>query len=403
MPDPTDVLPPGSVSSRRGPSSERPVLSEHAGCRVAALGQHVGSGSATSPRQIVPPVEACRRSYSVNPVEPRRTTTVWSVADVRSLHETGELDLAPEFQRNSVWPRRAKGYFVDSLLLDRPVPIFIVDLKMSAQTGRTRRSVIDGQQRLRAILEFLDDRYRVIEASDSRWAGRRFSELEYEDQSRLLSYPLLVQVLEGYDEAEIRDIFVRLNRYVARLAPQELRHARSPGVFASFAEELGALPYWRENRIFSANQIARMRPVEFSAELVILVVEGPQDKKVAVDLYYDYFVDEFPDVDSARERVVTYMDWIAHAVDLPNSRFRRPVDFYGLVGALERINSDEGPSTLPEPQRAQALLSDFDDLTRADEPPRDVGRYLIAASRQTDNLAPRVTRIEVLERILRQA
>ena len=31
-------------------------------------------------------------------------------------------------------------------------------------------------------------------------------------------------------------------------------------------------------------QIKRMRPVEFSAELVILLIEGPQDKKASVDL-----------------------------------------------------------------------------------------------------------------------
>jgi hypothetical protein len=48
------------------------------------------------------------------------------------------------------------------------------------------------------------------------------------------------------------------------------------------------------------------------------------------------------------------------------------------------------------------MLEDFERFASMDDPPRDVARYLIAASRQTDNLAPRLTRIDVLERILRR-
>jgi Protein of unknown function DUF262 len=336
-------------------------------------------------------------------VEARRRTTTYTVADIRQFESEGRLDLAPEFQRNSVWPRRAKSYFLDSLLRDRPVPIFIVEYKVSAQTGQTRYSIIDGQQRLRAILEYLDDRFRLTGLSGAAWDGSFFSDLEPEDQSRLYEYPLLFQVLEGYTSDEIRDIFIRLNRYVVRLAPQELRHARTPGAFSRFVEDLGALEYWQAHRIFSANQIARMRPVEFAAELVILIVEGPQDKKTAVDLYYDFFADEFPEREAAHERLTAYMEWIAAAVDLHQSRFRRPVDFYGLVGALDRVATDSPSLALPRTEGARPMLEDFERLASMDEPPRDVARYLIATSRQTDNLAPRLTRIDVLERILRQA
>ena len=336
-------------------------------------------------------------------MEARRLTTTYTVADIREFASEGMLDLAPEFQRNSVWPRRAKSYFLDSLLRDRPVPIFIVERRASAQTGRTRYSVIDGQQRLRAILEFLDDRFRLTGLDGAPWEGSSFSELEPDDQLRLYEYPLLFQVLEGYTSDEIRDIFIRLNRYVVRLAPQELRHARTPGAFSRFVEDLGALEYWRANRIFSANQIARMRPVEFAAELVILIVEGPQDKKAAIDLYYDFFSEEFADENAAGERLTAYMEWIASAVDLPQSRFRRAVDFYGLVGALDRIGGEDSGRELPRPEGARPMLEDFERLTSLDDAPRDVARYLVAASRQTDNLAPRLTRIDVLERVLRQA
>jgi hypothetical protein len=331
-----------------------------------------------------------------------RETTVWTVADVRQMHEAGRLELSPEFQRNSVWPHRAKAYFIDSLLRDRPVPVFIVERQTSAQTGKTRFTVIDGQQRLRAITEFFDDRFRLTQSEGAPWAGRRVSELAEMDRDRLLRYAIVVQQLEGYDDAEVRDIFVRLNRYVVRLAPQELRHARRPGEFATFVEALGDLEYWRENRVFTPTQIARMRPAEFAAELVILLLEGPQDKKAAVDLYYDFFAEEFPDQAEVEARLRSHLEWIREAVDLPRSRFRRAVDFYSLMGALDRVTSgNDGPP--PKPSRATPMLEEFEELAKTDDPPRDVARYLTAASRQTDNITPRSTRIEVLERILRQA
>ncbi len=283
------------------------------------------------------------------------------------------------------------------------MPVLIVEKQISAQTGQIQYSVIDGQQRLRAILEFLDDRF-ALTASDeySSWRRLRFSKLDEEDQLRLLRYALVVQQLEGYSEDEIRDIFVRLNRYVVRLAPQELRHARQPGAFAEFADELGRLPYWSDNRIFTPNQVARMRPAEFAAELVILVVEGPQDKKAVVDLYYEFFANDFPDSQSVRDQLLIYMEWIATAIDLPASSFHRAVDYYSLVGALDRV-STANDGELPPPERAAPLLREFEELLRTEEPPRDVTRYVAAASRQTDNLAPRMTRIEVLERLLQQA
>src|SRR3954452_13821765 len=102
----------------------------------------------------------------------QRLTSKHTVADLHHLYRGGQLNLAPEFQRNSVWPRRAKAYLIDSILADRPIPIFFVERHASAQTGKTAYSVIDGQQRLRAIFEFLDDRFALTESE-----GRPYEKL----------------------------------------------------------------------------------------------------------------------------------------------------------------------------------------------------------------------------------
>jgi uncharacterized protein with ParB-like and HNH nuclease domain len=64
------------------------------------------------------------------------------------LYQGGQLKLKPEFQRESVWPRAAKAYLIDTILNDRPIPLFFFQRTTSAQSGRPEYAVIDGQQRL---------------------------------------------------------------------------------------------------------------------------------------------------------------------------------------------------------------------------------------------------------------
>jgi hypothetical protein len=85
-------------------------------------------------------------------------------------------------------------------------------------------------------------------------------------------YDLVVEELSGYTDQDIRDMFIRINKYVVQLSPQELRHAKGAGKFHDFVEKLGALDFWKQQKVFTTAGIRRMRSVEFAAELVILVV-----------------------------------------------------------------------------------------------------------------------------------
>src|SRR5437773_9133020 len=107
----------------------------------------------------------------------KRSPTTKDVALLKQLHDQGQLALAPEFQRNSIWPRAAKAYLIDSILNDRPIPLLFLRRATSAQIGRPGYAVIDGQQRLRAIFEYIDGRFRLTE-SDKR---AKFYKQKYDD------------------------------------------------------------------------------------------------------------------------------------------------------------------------------------------------------------------------------
>src|SRR5580704_3793869 len=118
------------------------------------------------------------RIVAMNMPKTKFSPTTKDIALLRQLQQSDQLKLAPEFQRNSVWPRPAKAYLIDTILNDRPIPICFFGRATSPQTGRLSYKVIDGQQRLRAIFDYLADRFPLTEsAKRERYYNKKFSEL----------------------------------------------------------------------------------------------------------------------------------------------------------------------------------------------------------------------------------
>lgn len=329
------------------------------------------------------------------------TVTQKDVALLYQLHREKQLTLASEFQRDNVWPPVAKAYLIDTILTDRPIPPLYFQRMVSAQTGRTVYTVVDGQQRLRAIFEFMENKFPLSVSTNTPYYRKKFNDLTEGQKGEILNYDLTIEELSGYTDPDIVDIFDRMNRYVVRLSPQELRHAKEQGAFRDFVERLARLPFWTAERVFSDTQRRRMRVQEFVAELAILLVEGPQDKKKAIDLYYGEYRDSFPNARSVESRLKLYLRWIIAAFpDLRDHRFRKPVDLYGLIGALDEVSARSKKLRALSPQDAGHALLGLEMQTQAKEPSGDAAKYVLAASRQTDNIGPRSSRIQILSRIL---
>ncbi len=343
---------------------------------------------------------------------PSRRTTTRHVDLLREQFENGVILLAAEFQRNSVWPRVAKAHLVDSVLKNRPIPALLFHRKTSGQKAGTKYVVVDGQQRLRAVLDFLSNRFALTEGEGKSLAGKRFRQLNAKQRERILEYDFVIEELSGYSDAEIRDIFARVNKYTVRLNNQELRHAKKKGKFAAACEVVGGWAYWAENGVFTKAQIARMKPAEFAAELFILLAEGPQDKKSSIDIWYAHYRNAFPGGARLSSRLDTYLEWIASTLEpMRSTRYRKHVDLYALVGALDRATEEGTLLDAIDTDKARSALMKFEKqlesvvkTQKANRIPKrieaEAARYLVAASRQTDNLKPRTTRIEILERML---
>lgn len=359
-------------------------------------------------------------------MDKKLTPTTKTVDELTELFDKGRLDLTPDFQRNSVWPGPAKAYLVDTILNDMPIPLLFLTREKDTNSNRLKYRVIDGQQRLRAAIAFSRDRFAIPNAyglkrpNGNAYKRVRFRNLSEELKERFIGYSFVVTELSGFDDAELRDIFIRINKYVVRLNPQELRDAQTPGPFRAFVDKCAKHPVWGRLKIFTGKNRDRKRDKEFIAELAILLLEGPQDKKGSVDLYYAADAEQF----SGDE---LYDDLTATAVTIrkllgespPRTLIRLPV-FYGLVGAVYNIRADEDDAerlsqSLPA---AYDALEELVDLTEAlpkasAHSPLEVsegsvgGRHVDAEifrhsiSQQTDNVRPRAACIGVLERTIR--
>ena len=192
-----------------------------------------------------------------------------------------------------------------------------------------------------------------------------------------------------------------MNKYVVKLNPAELRHAYEDGAFKLFVEELAVLPVWREARILTPTQINRMRAVEFAAELVLLLSEGPQDKKDSINLYYEEYSEEFEPRNEIEGRLKKYLAWIQKVLpDFSSSRWRKPVDLYSLIGALDELTDQADSLEHMETEVAARRLIEFEERLSRTPSDRLAARYLVAAGRQTDNIQPRTTRIAILRQLL---
>ncbi|MDP2898211.1 MAG: DUF262 domain-containing protein [bacterium] len=280
------------------------------------------------------------------------TSTVQTISWFRDRYREGSLTIKPPYQRKLVWKDRQKCYLIESILMGLPVPEVYIQQTISVD-GSAHFAVVDGQQRIRSILQFigaesdpdeLDSNKFALDKlqPDSHWRSVTFAQLSDDEKRNFYGYSLAVRYLNTDIDNEVRDMFTRLNKYLSPLKPQELRNATYSGPFVdlvlSFAEE----EYWSENRIVSPALIRRMGDVEFLSELLIGVMHGPQGGGAKlIDGYYaqyEDFEEEFPDQPEAKR---LFNRTLATVQDvLPNikeTRWRNKTDFYTLFVALASL------------------------------------------------------------------
>lgn len=151
-------------------------------------------------------------------------STDWTIETINNQVRKKNIDLDPSFQRRAAWDDIRKSRLIESVIVGMPIPnIVLADSKLK----KGQFIVIDGKQRLLAINEFLDGKYR-LQGLDIRedLNGCYFSTLPEDDRQNLENSTIRSTVIKNWvDENFLYAMFFRLNSGSLPLSPQELRKA----------------------------------------------------------------------------------------------------------------------------------------------------------------------------------
>lgn len=346
--------------------------------------------------------------------------TAYKVSDFLSWQKIGSLVLSPSFQRRPVWSKSAKSYLLDTVARGLPIPIIILRERLDLNTLEPKREVVDGQQRLRTLLSYIqpdslsdysaeNDNITISKTHNKLLSGKTFRQLNIEIQQRLLNYSFSVHVLPSEtDDREVLQIFARLNSTGTKLNGQELRNAKFYGEFKKLAYELAYsnLNRWRSWNIFSETDIARMIEVEETSDAMLLILEGQHGKTQAtLDKLYKKYEDEFDAGDEVARRFGSVMEKIEEVVgvELSNTVFSRKAlfhtlfcFFYDLMFKLKSPLMSAPAKKLPRALRDSVL--EASDRIRHAAIPEELAKKLRGA---TSDLGSRRERLAFLESVLK--
>ena len=202
----------------------------------------------------------------------------YTISDFIEWQKKKQLVLSPDFQRGSVWTTAAKVFLIDTILNDLPMPQVYFRTKVDPSSQTTVREVVDGQQRLRSILEFASGKLRLSSKAPQH-KGMVYADLDPEDQEKFLSYRIPVVQLLNATDADVLEVFARLNSYSVKVTPAELRHAEysEPVKWAIYEATNYWATLWNDFRIVSIRDSVRLKNTSVMAELFIIVCEGFDD------------------------------------------------------------------------------------------------------------------------------
>lgn len=256
--------------------------------------------------------------------------TTRTIAWFKKANDSSELQMKPPFQRNPVWNHPQKSYLIDSVLNGFPIPEIYMQ-EFVDENGKEQHIIIDGQQRIRSCLEFIEGKYSIREEESSTWANMYFDDLSTEHKKSLFGYTFVVRILPDMPDEDIRGIFQRLNKNVVALNSQELRQATYWGPFIKAMQEISDYPYWSTSGIFTPLNIRRMIDVEYISELAVAVLHGHQNKKESLDKYYLEYEEDF----EYKEELIKVFQKAIFEIeqtlpDIKITRWRKKTDFYSL-------------------------------------------------------------------------
>lgn len=196
-----------------------------------------------------------------------------------------QILLDPSWQRGPVWTRQRKALLVDSILRGFDVPmIYLLERDDSLSH---RYEVVDGQQRLRAIWEFIDGGYalsrQLPDIENVEISNKTHEELPSRFKSRIKDFEVVVGYITEARQPQVSEVFSRMQMSV-RLNPPELRNAIQSGLRHAIDGVAREHPFFGNSQI----PLARFKRQDYLAHAISVSHHCATQDAKAVQLKSDY-------------------------------------------------------------------------------------------------------------------
>ena len=318
------------------------------------------------------------------------------IQDLINLQNSGELDLAPWYQRRSVWNPTQKSYLINTLLEQKPIPAIYVRHSLDLEKAKSIKEVVDGQQRCRSIIGYYKDDFSVTHPNHD--AKAKFSSLSNEERQKFLLTAIPVGYLLGATDADVIDIFGRINSISKSLNTQEKRNAAYSGEMKQFClrQASSKVYFWRNYGIFTANDIARMNEIQFISDLTLNLLNGLSDySSEKLDALYKEFDETFDRAQEIGARLDNSFDRIANLAPekISDTIFKRSPILFSLVLAIDSNN--------PTMDQLESAIIEIDERFNSEENQTEKDkRFVAACSSTTQRIAQRRIRDEYIKSFL---
>ena len=314
------------------------------------------------------------------------------IQDIINLEEKGELNTTPWYQRRSVWNSGQKSYLINTIFEKKPIPALYIRHSLDLDRGISVKEVVDGQQRTRAIISFCKNEFSARHPDVNKLI--KFSELTKTQKQNFLLTAIPVGFLLGATDADVIDIFARINYVAKTLNAQEKRNAQFSGEFKQFcvSQSVKRTEFWKEYGVFTGNDIARMIEVQFMSDVVINLIDGLSAYSAAkVTKYYKDHDDVLENTEGLSKRLDRIFDTCVSLKpnSIKQSIFNRAPIFFSLIMVLDEISN-------PNIIKIEKGLSEIDNRFNSDTPlldrPKEDINFFNACSATTQSLPNRKTR-----------
>ena len=341
--------------------------------------------------------------------------TPMTVADYCAAMSRDEIIVNREYQRSDqVWPAAAKSYLIETMILGYPVPKLYLFQVLDLKSRKTYKEIVDGQQRSVTIFQFYNDDFALDQRLETgEIAGRRYSDLEPEDQSKFLQYSLAIDTFVAANQPEIVEAFRRMNSYTIPLNPEEQRHAVYQGPFKWFIASLARRQeaVFLSVGLFGQKQLVRMADAKLLTEICDALINGIRttNKKI-LDALYLSRNKNFAEEGDLNSYISDAVDKLRTWRGIHNTSLTKPYIIYSLllaiihteqvVPALQSAYPLNAPETI-DLKFAEVNLTALAEAIENEETPR-FGEFIRACTAKTNVKDNREIRFRWLCRAMKE-